>query len=180
MRDAVETESRAITLPPSDDPLAAARVESLRTEPPSRDAASPCRPAVPVDRPESDAAVLWLRRLDQVFVAALLAAVLVLLAVHWVRLSRWGTRPVEIVRQTSQELEYQLDINTATWVEWMQLDGIGDTLARRIVAEREQHGPFRSLDDLRRVKGIGPKTLEKLRPWIRVTSDAESQEPIHP
>ena len=68
----------------------------------------------------------------------------------------------------SRQLDFRIDVNSATWVEWGQLDGIGDTMARRIVADREENGPFRSIDELRRVKGIGPKTLERLRPWLSI------------
>jgi competence protein ComEA len=50
-------------------------------------------------------------------------------------------------------------------------------LARRIVADREQNGPFRSVDDLARVKGIGPKTLEHLRPWVRLAEESPPSEP---
>jgi len=63
---------------------------------------------------------------------------------------------------------YRIDINQADWPAWAQLPGIGETLARRIVAERESHGPFVSIDDLRRVKGVGVKTLEKMRPHLRL------------
>jgi competence protein ComEA len=38
--------------------------------------------------------------------------------------------------------------------------------ARRLVAYRQEHGPFKSVDDLINVKGIGPKKLEKLRPFL--------------
>lgn len=108
-----------------------------------------------------------LRRTDQLVVAALLAGVLVFAGLRWASLSGWGTRPIEIDRPPDREYAYQLDPNTANWVEWMQLPEIGETLARRIVADREQHGPFRTIDDLDRVHGIGPKTVAKVRPWLR-------------
>ena len=62
---------------------------------------------------------------------------------------------------------YRLDINTAEWPIWMQLPGIGETLARRIVDHRNAHGPFTSIDQLDDVRGIGPKTLASIRPHLR-------------
>lgn len=41
------------------------------------------------------------------------------------------------------------------------LDGVGESRAEAIVAYRDEHGPFSSLDDLRKVKGIGPAIIEK-------------------
>jgi competence protein ComEA len=108
----------------------------------------------------------WLRRSDQFVFAVVAIVLLALLVMSWIRLTRWGTVPVEIDRLKERQFDYRLDINSATWVEWTQLDGIGDSLARRIVADRESNGPFSSIDELRRVKGIGPKTLEKIRPWL--------------
>lgn len=46
------------------------------------------------------------------------------------------------------------------------LDGIGHSKAEAIVAWREEHGPFKSVDDLSQVKGIGPATLERNRSAI--------------
>jgi competence protein ComEA len=43
------------------------------------------------------------------------------------------------------------------------LPGIGPSLARRIVAYREQNGPFRRVEDLQRVSGVGPKMIVRLR-----------------
>lgn len=111
---------------------------------------------------------LWLRRADQFFVGVCLTLLAGLLIVYWGRLSGWGMRPVEIERLPANKYQYKLDINTASWVEWSQLDGIGETLARRIVADREQNGPFRSVEEISRVKGIGPKTLENIRPWLEL------------
>jgi competence protein ComEA len=59
----------------------------------------------------------------------------------------------------------KIDVNRATPEQLRTLPGIGPTLSARIVAARQDR-PFRSLADLRRVKGIGAKTLERLRPYI--------------
>jgi comEA protein len=56
-----------------------------------------------------------------------------------------------------------ININTATSVQLETLDGIGPVLAQRIVAYREQNGPFTSVDDLDAVSGIGPKRLAAIR-----------------
>lgn len=56
-----------------------------------------------------------------------------------------------------------IDINTATAEELEGLPGVGPVTAAKIVAEREQNGPFTSVDDLERVPGIGPKRVEQLR-----------------
>jgi competence protein ComEA len=60
-----------------------------------------------------------------------------------------------------------VDVNKATAEELQSLPGIGPTLAARIVEARKT-SPFKSVDDLRRVPGIGPKTLDKLRPHVTV------------
>jgi competence protein ComEA len=57
-----------------------------------------------------------------------------------------------------------IDLNNASAAELQRLPGIGPKRAQQIIAER----PFRTVDELRRVHGIGAKTLEKLRPYITV------------
>lgn len=64
--------------------------------------------------------------------------------------------------------EQLLNINTASAAQLELLPGIGPALAQRIIADRAERGPFLSVDDLDRVRGIGPRTLERLRPLIRV------------
>lgn len=59
-----------------------------------------------------------------------------------------------------------LNINTAAAKELQTLPNIGVQMAQRIVDYREQHGKFASVDALQNVKGIGAKTLEKLRPFV--------------
>lgn len=61
-----------------------------------------------------------------------------------------------------------ININTASAAELELLPGIGPALAGRIVDYRTTSGPFRTVDDITKVRGIGPKTLEKLRARIRV------------
>ena len=56
-----------------------------------------------------------------------------------------------------------ISINTASAAELTALDGIGEATAEKIVADREANGPFTSIDDLKRVSGIGDKKLEALR-----------------
>lgn len=61
-----------------------------------------------------------------------------------------------------------VNINTATETELQALDGIGPALAARIVAYREEHGPFSSVDELTRVNGIGPSILERNRDRLEI------------
>ena len=62
----------------------------------------------------------------------------------------------------------RIDPNTASLEDLLGLPGVGPVLAGRILEDRRQNGPYRSLQDLIRVKGIGVRTLEKLRPHLRI------------
>ncbi len=87
---------------------------------------------------------------------------------YCLRTSHWGAEPIELERQAQHKLDFKIELNSATWVEWSQLPGIGQVLAQRIVEYREQNGPFRDVEDLDRVKGIGPKKIDAVRPFVRV------------
>ena len=63
-----------------------------------------------------------------------------------------------------------IDPNVASEEELDRLPGVGASRALRIVQERERNGPFASIEDLTRVPGIGARSLERLRPHLRVTS----------
>jgi competence protein ComEA len=56
-----------------------------------------------------------------------------------------------------------ININRATKTEFDSLVGIGPVIAARIISYRNQNGPFIALEDLLKVSGVGPKTLEKMR-----------------
>jgi competence protein ComEA len=59
-----------------------------------------------------------------------------------------------------------VNINTATQAQLETLPGIGPVIAGRIIEYRTANGGFRSVGQLEAVKGIGPKTLEKLRSYV--------------
>ncbi|MFE4711371.1 ComEA family DNA-binding protein [Paenibacillus sp. NPDC056722] len=59
-----------------------------------------------------------------------------------------------------------INVNTATVAELMNLPGIGEKKAQAIIDYRSSKGAFRGATDLGKVKGIGPKVLEKLRPLV--------------
>ncbi len=61
-----------------------------------------------------------------------------------------------------------LNINTASAEELQTLPNIGERMAKRIIDHRAEHGDFDTVDALQNVKGIGPKTIEKLRPFVDV------------
>ncbi len=63
---------------------------------------------------------------------------------------------------------HSIDLNTATKEELLLLPGIGDQYADRIILSREDTGRFRSIEEIMRVKGIGKKTFEKIRPFITI------------
>ena len=110
----------------------------------------------------------------QIATTALLGVAMVLLAARsfdhfWNRLR--PTKP-----PPGHSIAYQVDVNIAERAELLQLPGIGESLARRILEYRREHGCFHRVEELRRVRGIGPITLEKLRPWVCV-SEPEELEP---
>ena len=61
-----------------------------------------------------------------------------------------------------------MNLNTATATDLESLPGVGPATAATILAHREQHGPFASVDDLADVRGIGPAKLEALRGLVTV------------
>ena len=77
---------------------------------------------------------------------------------------------VLVVRPTFHDAR-KVDLNTASIAELVRLPGIGEVLAGRIIAYREEHGRFTSIDGLLAVSGIGPKVLEEIRD--QATIDAE-------
>ncbi len=107
-----------------------------------------------------------LRAADQAAVAGLVLLALVGMAAYWVVQGGLRGELIEIDRAEPLVARFQVDINTATWPELSQVPEIGETLARRIVDARQSGGRFVDHEDLMRVNGIGPRTLEQMKPYL--------------
>ena len=68
-----------------------------------------------------------------------------------------------------------ININTATKDELVALPGIGPSKAQAIVDYRKAHGPFKTVEELKDVKGIGAKRFEKLKPELTVTGSSNAK-----
>lgn len=79
---------------------------------------------------------------------------------------RYADRTVATLPRRSGAPVGPVNLNTASAAQLQSLPGIGPVLAQRIVAERERTGPFRQVDDLRRIRGIKDKIIDKLRPFV--------------
>lgn len=90
--------------------------------------------------------------------------------------AQFGARPTE---PAAADLT---DLNAADHTELSQVPGIGPKTAEAIVDHRRVHGPFKSVDELRNVRGIGSATLEKVRHRVRAgappAAPAEASEPV--
>ena len=84
-------------------------------------------------------------------------------------LSRRGL--VDFFHPPERTIHFNLDINSAPPSELSLLPGIGPAMASRIIETREQRGPFKSVDDIIHVPGIGEITLQDMRPFIRTIPD---------
>jgi competence protein ComEA len=126
----------------------------------------------PVEKSPVSAACWGLSTSDRWFLGGSGALAILLLAAHLAIMARWGAPSIEVTSLQPREWHYSVEINSATWVEWLQLPAIGESLARRIVDDRRERGPFRSIDDVARVRGIGTKTLNRLRPFLHLAPDS--------
>lgn len=124
--------------------------------------------------PGSTSRPTLLKRMDQAVVAALGAAGLAAIGIYCLVQGGARGRLIEIDRAGRQTASFQIDINQADWPEFSVLPEIGETLARRIVESRAVDGPFADLEQLRRVQGIGPKTLERIKPYLRPVPPSET------
>jgi len=81
--------------------------------------------------------------------------------------------PLKETRQPSAKkdrapLPGSISINTGTKADLMRLPGIGERYAERIIMYREDNGAFESIEQLNNIKGIGKKTLERIRPFLKL------------
>ncbi|MBL9090139.1 MAG: helix-hairpin-helix domain-containing protein [Planctomycetaceae bacterium] len=117
------------------------------------------------------------RRANQTVVALLILAGIVVVAVWWYRnggaegklLDRSG-EPSAGHRGPSgaRQAQFVVDLNSAGIAELVELPGVGEVIAERIVERRKKVGPFKSVDELLEIRDIGAKKLESIRPHVRV------------
>lgn len=75
---------------------------------------------------------------------------------------------IKAISATEVPKDYRLDVNTATKLQLMELPGVGEMIADRIISYRTENGPYTSVDDLLNVEGVGEKKLRQLETLIKV------------
>lgn len=85
--------------------------------------------------------------------------------------------PVAATEKQGAPQDAAVDLNTATLEDLDRLPGIGPAKAGAILETRRRLGGFQSIEQLTEVHGIGPATVEKLRPYVRVTPPAATADP---
>jgi len=122
------------------------------------------------DQPDASNRPQWpqlvVRRMDQPTAAALAVMALLLMVVWYVCQTSFSGRLIDIEKAEPIAIDFRIDVNRAEWPELALMPNIGEQLAKRIVADRTERGPFKEIDDLLRVRGIGPRTLETMRPFL--------------
>ena len=88
------------------------------------------------------------------------------------------TKDVSVVKPTApsvtevpaahSEAAEKININTADEAALVKIKGIGKKKAESIISYRKDHGNFTSVEDLRKIKGFGPKFFEKIKPFVTI------------
>src|SRR5262249_17311175 len=133
-----------------------------------------CGPAPP----QPDVLVAW-PRTAQWAMAVLLGLASLLIAQSSLVSMRWGARPTRLEREAASI--GRVDLNRADRAQLLQLPDVGENMAAPIEEYRRSNGPFRSVDELKNISGIGEARLRNLRPWVCVENeDVERMEAEDP
>ena len=111
--------------------------------------------------------ILDLTRRERIIVTALAGILLCALALRWAVRSKWWRDQPQVV-QYQHDIDYRIDLNSASAAELRWLPDVGESRSHAIVKYRKRHGPFKSVDDLSRVHGINVDVVERIRPYICV------------
>lgn len=113
---------------------------------------------------------------NKLLIAALTLASAVMLAMHLCAphsTQAWRMQESAAASRSTETMQVSMpqggvDVNAASAVELTALKGVGPTLAQEIIAERETNGDFHYPEDLINVKGVGERTLERMREQLRL------------
>ena len=115
--------------------------------------------------PAGKAASSWVTRADAV--ATLTLAVILAVWLACIVAGQYTAgRDIRVVQAQAGAVEYRVDVNAAGAPELMLLPGVGAARANRIIAWRNEHGPFTSLEYFRRAAGLSGKDLERIKGLI--------------
>lgn len=109
---------------------------------------------------------LILRRTDQAAIALLSLGSILAIALWCFWQSEASNGLIDIDRAEPLAVAFKIDINQADWPELALLPNVGEQLAKRIVADRAAQGPYERFSDLERIRGIGPRTIDAMRPFL--------------
>ncbi len=100
-------------------------------------------------------------------IIALIVLISILIAINIVQYLKWqkNKKTFELIIEESMN---QISINNADENDFEALPGIGPALARRIIEYREKNGNFKTISDLKKVKGIGENLFKKIEPFIKL------------
>jgi len=82
-------------------------------------------------------------------------------------LSNYQSNTAKEAAGIKSQPEIMVNINLASCDQLEKIPGIGSVIAQRIITYRQQFGPLKSLEDLKKVKGIGDKKLENIRQYLK-------------
>ena len=117
-------------------------------------------------------------RAEQVVLVILALAVVAGVAWRLADYYRLGADPLEVIPPLEGP-NFRVNVNQADWVTLSLVPGVGEKRAKRIVEVRQERGgKFNSLDDLKDVSGIGPKMLEKFKPYLALGGPNADGEPV--
>jgi competence protein ComEA len=120
----------------------------------------------------NDLLAVWPRRVQAALAVVLLAAVSII-AVHVIAGGLREARPTRVERGAFPTS--RVELNTADEAVLRQLPEVGEKLAGLIVKDRQLNGPFRDVNDLDRVPGIGKARLDRLSPWVYVERESDEE-----
>ena len=120
---------------------------------------------------ESRSSIRWRLSQQHQVALALLAALALAAVLLWYSWSVWQGEQRDIDQASRITLEFKVDVNQAGQGELMAIPSVGPKMAEAIVEYRNRQGPYRSLEQLQEVSGIGPKKLEQLAKYLLPIGD---------